>query len=87
MIDRASIRATLGQFLREDTSAEFEHLDDSTCLRDGLGLDSVDFVGVVMRIEGHYHIRLSRVEMDKLKTVSDLLTLVQMKSHATPLAA
>ena len=88
MTDRASIRATLIQFLREDTAATLDdNLDDSKGLRDELGLDSVDFVGVIMRIEGHYRIRLSREELDKVATIGDVLTLVQSKIHAKPLAA
>jgi acyl carrier protein len=34
----------------------------------------------VMRIEGQYHIRLSRDELEGLATVGDLLTLVEGKT-------
>lgn len=79
MADRDSIRQTLLQFLREDSAADMAIIDDTTELRGGLGLDSVDFVGLVMRIEGHYRIRLTRGELDGLGTVGDLLTLVAGK--------
>jgi acyl carrier protein len=87
MPDRSSIRDTLLRFLEEDTSAPVSAIDDSTDLRGGLNLDSVDFVGLVMRIEGHYRIRLSREELEALVTVGDLLTLVEAKIVAPQSAA
>lgn len=80
MANRDNIRQTLIQFLREDSPADMAIIDDSTELRGGLGLDSVDFVGLVMRIEGHYRIRLSREELDGLGTVGDFLTLLEGKA-------
>lgn len=87
MTQRDSIRATLVQFLREDTAAPTDNVSDATPIRDGLGLDSVDFVGLVMRIEGHYHIRLSREELEGLDTIGDLLDLVADKSASVAVAA
>jgi acyl carrier protein len=87
MTQRDSIRATLVQFLREDTAAPTENLSDATPIRDGLGLDSVDFVGLVMRIEGHYRIRLSREELEALESIGDLLDLVAGKSEPAAIAA
>ncbi len=90
MADRDSIRQTLLQFLREDSAADLAIIEDTSELRGGLGLDSVDFVGLVMRIEGHYRIRLTREELEGLNTVGDLLTLVEGKTAAiatTPNAA
>lgn len=88
MIQRDHVRQTLLQFLREDTSADVNDLTDDTLLRDGLGLDSVDFVGLIMRIEGHYRIRLTHTELETVNTAGDLLNLVQSKTlQEAPLAA
>ncbi|MBX7104932.1 MAG: acyl carrier protein [Gemmataceae bacterium] len=83
MCNRDHIRQTLIQFLKEDTPAPTEGLTDATSLRDGLGLDSVDFVGLVMRVEGHYHIRLSREDLESLDTLASLLDLIEARSAAT----
>lgn len=85
--DRASIRDTLLRFLAEDTAVDVSAIEDGTDLRGGLSLDSVDFVSLVMRIEGHYRIRLSREELERLTTVGDLLTLVEAKIAVPPAAA
>lgn len=87
MTDRAAIRQKLLQFLIEDTGLDAENIADDTSLTEGLGLDSVDFVGLIMRIEGQYHIRLTRVELEQLKVVSDLLSLIETKLQAPSAAA
>lgn len=84
MADRNSLLQTLLQFLSEDTSADVSGVDGLTDLRSGLGLDSVDFVGLVMRIEGHYRIRFTRDELEHLTTVDELLTLLESKVGPSP---
>ena len=51
----------------------------STCAT-GLGLDSVDVVGLVMRVERHFRIRLAMEELLEVKTVGDLLDLIHSKT-------
>ena len=87
MADRASIRATLYRFLQEDTSIQTANLTDTTDLADGMGLDSVDFVGLIMRIEGHYRIRFTRPELDDVRTLGELLTMIETKWRKPAIAA
>jgi acyl carrier protein len=87
MPERESTRRTLLQFLRDDTAAEISDLTDDTCLRTGLNLDSVDFVGLIMRIEGEYRVRLTHEELEKIATVGDLLNLIQAKTNSASVAA
>ncbi|MFL5327885.1 MAG: acyl carrier protein [Gemmataceae bacterium] len=87
MPDRESIRCTLLQVLRDDTAVEVETLADDMCLRSALGLDSVDFVGLIMRIEGEYRIRLTHEELGTIATVGDLLNLIQSKANSACAAA
>ena len=49
-------------------------------LREGLGLDSVDVVGLVMRVERQFRIRLTMEELMEVKSVGQLLDLVRGKS-------
>jgi acyl carrier protein len=82
-MDRAAIMQKLVEFLESDTDVKLEQLDESVSLREGLGLDSVDLVGIIMRIEGHYHIRLTHAELEKVATVANLLDLIQAKVAAS----
>ena len=49
-----------------------------------LGLDSVDLVGLVMRIEREFHVRLSPEELATVKRVGDLLDLMETKLADRP---
>ncbi|MFL5240750.1 MAG: acyl carrier protein [Gemmataceae bacterium] len=79
MTDRQSIRKTLVELLEADTGEKYPNLDESTNLREGLGLDSVDVVSVVSQIERQYRIRLTHQELETLATVADVLNLLESK--------
>jgi acyl carrier protein len=79
MTNRTEITERLVEFLESDTEVRLDNLSDGLSLREGLGLDSVDLVGIIMRIEGHYRIRLSHAELEKVETVGHLLDLIETK--------
>ncbi len=83
MMDRETLRATLLHLLEEEMGEAYEAFDDTTELREGLGLDSVDVVGLVMRVERHFRIRLAMEELMETKQLGQLLDLVQSKLAAT----
>jgi acyl carrier protein len=87
MPDRDSLRRTLVELLEADTGEKYPHLDDAANLREGLGLDSVDVVSIVSQIERQYRIRLTHQELEKLVTINDVLSLLEMKLAAPPEAA
>ncbi len=76
MMDRETLRSTLVNLLEEEMGESFELLDETTDLREGLGLDSVDVVGLVMRIERQFRIRLAMEELMEVRQVGQLLDLV-----------
>ncbi len=84
MPDRASLRHTLIELLEADTGERYEHLEDATNLREGLGLDSVDVVSIVSQVERRFHIRLTHQELEKLVTVGDVLDLLEARLAAPP---
>jgi acyl carrier protein len=82
MNDRLEIQNKLVEFLDADAGMRVENLTEELSLREGLGLDSVDLVSVIMRVEGHYRIRLSHAELMDVATVGQLLDLIQAKRAA-----
>ncbi len=82
MPDRQMIRATLIELLEADTGEKYPDLQDSTNLRDGLGLDSMDVVSVVSQIERQFRIRLTHQELETMVTVGDVLNLLEAKIAA-----
>ena len=82
MMDRNELRAILVNLLEEEMGEPFELQDDSLNLREGLGLDSVDVVGLVMRVERQFRIRLAMEELMEVKEVGQLLDLILAKIAA-----
>jgi acyl carrier protein len=79
MSARETLRSTLLSLLEEEMGESFELPQDDQDLREALGLDSVDLVGLVMRIEREFHVRLAPEELAQVKRVGDLLDLMETK--------
>ena len=84
MHDRESLRRKLGEFLERETGEPQRDLNDLNVLREGLGLDSVDLVSLVMQLECQFRVRLSGDELALVRTVGDVLDLLQSKLTSVP---
>ncbi len=84
MTSREALRSTLLSLLEDEMGETYPALDDDQDLRESLGLDSVDVVGLVMRIEREYRVRLATEELATVKHVGDLLDLMEAKLAARP---
>jgi acyl carrier protein len=82
MSTRETLRTTLLTLLEEEMGESFPTPDDDQDLRESLGLDSVDVVGLVMRIERQFRVRLATDELAAVKSVGDLLDLMEVKLAA-----
>ena len=80
MLDRDAIRQKLVELVQSEIDRVPESVADSVRLRDQLGLDSLDLVGVIMRIEDSFHIRLTQQELEALPTVGELIDAILEKS-------
>jgi acyl carrier protein len=84
MSARETLRTTLLNLLEEEMGESFALPRDEADLRETLGLDSVDLVGLVMRIERQFRVRLSPEELASVKRVGDLLDLMEAKLAERP---
>jgi acyl carrier protein len=84
MMDRESIRQTLAAYLEEDLGEPVASMDDALDIRAGLGLDSVDVVGLVMKVERQFRVRLASEELTEIVTIGDMLDLLQSKLAGLP---
>jgi acyl carrier protein len=87
MSRRESLRSTLVALLEEEMGESYPALADDQDIRESLGLDSVDVVGLVMRIEREFRVRLSQEELATVVRVGDLLDLMEAKLAARDEAA
>jgi acyl carrier protein len=82
-MSRDDLRGTLSALLEEEMGEPYDLADDRG-LREGLGLDSVDVVGLVMRVEREFRVRLSMEDLQGVRTVGELIDLLQAKLAARP---
>lgn len=81
-MDRQELTAVVLDLLEKETGETYEQLDDSTSLRDGLNLDSLDMAGLVLHIESHFGIQIETELLESITTVGDLLTALEQKIAA-----
>ena len=81
-MDRQQLRETLLDVLEQETWERPANLADHVKIRDGLKLDSVDLLGVTLRVENQLGISLDARDFEKIVTVGDLLTAIEGKLAA-----
>ena len=86
-MDRQQLRETLLDVLEQETWERPTDLADNVKIRDGLKLDSVDLLSVMLRVETQLGINLDSRDFDKVVRVGDLLDLIQAKLEAKKKAA
>ena len=86
-MDRQQLRETLLDVLEQETWERPTDLADNVKIRDGLKLDSVDLLSVMLRVETQLGISLDSRDFDKVVRVGDLLDLIQAKLEAKKKAA
>ena len=79
MLNRKSIRAALIEILEAEVGDSFQDVTDADGFREGLGLDSMDVVGVVTEIEHRFLVCLTPQELDCLGTFGELTDVLQGK--------
>jgi acyl carrier protein len=84
MSTREKLRTTLLNLLEEEMGESYPILTDDQDLRESLRLDSVDVVGLVMRIEREFRLRLATEDLATVKRVGDLLDLMETKLAGNP---
>jgi acyl carrier protein len=70
--------------LEQETWERPDNLADPVKIREGLKLDSVDLLSVMLRVETLLKISLSSRDFEKVVTVGDLLDVIQSKLAAEP---
>lgn len=86
-MDRNALHQVLLEMLEEEVGEKYENLSEDQDLRQGLGLDSVDLVSLVIHIQRRFRIDIKTEELEKLVKVSDMLDLLQVKSAAVQTSA
>jgi acyl carrier protein len=83
-MDRQELRTTLLDVLEQETWERPATLADHVKIREGLKLDSVDLLSVMLRVETQLGISLNSRDFEKVVTVGDLLDVIQAKLASKP---
>ncbi len=78
-MQREEIRGVLKSIFEEESGETIDSLADETRIVEELGLDSVDVVSLIMRVEQRFRIRISHTELAHMTTAGSLIDLVQAK--------
>jgi acyl carrier protein len=78
-MDRKELARTLLELLEEETGETYPDLEDATTLRDGLHLDSVDMVSLILHVEMRLQVPIDSSELQGVTTVGNLLDLLEKK--------
>lgn len=73
--ERAQVQEAIVAIVAEQLSKKKEEIDAAATL-DSLGMDSLDRVEVVMRIEEEFGVELSDEKVDTICTLDDLIAYV-----------
>jgi acyl carrier protein len=81
-MDREKLRSMLLDLLEQETWERPEQFTDDVKIREGLKLDSVDLLSVMLRAESTLGVSLDSRDFDKISTVGHLLDTILRKLAA-----
>jgi acyl carrier protein len=80
-MDRQQIRVELEKILTivDDQLLKRVQVQEETVIREGLGLDSLQLTELLFEIEERLGVKIADDEAMKLRTVGDLITVIESK--------
>jgi acyl carrier protein len=81
-MERKEIELLVTNFLIEDMEIEADLIQDDAKLQDTLGLDSLDFVDIVVIIEKTFGFKIKPEDMANVLTVKDFYDYIDAKINA-----
>ena len=83
-MDRQALFQVLLDLVEDETGDRFTDVDESTDLRSGFRLDSVDMVSLILQTEVRLGIKISSGDLQGVSTVGQLLDLLYRKVTPGP---
>jgi acyl carrier protein len=81
-MNRQELSAVVLELLEKETGETYPALAETTTMREGLNLDSLDMAGLVLHIESRFGIQVETELLEKVTTVGDLLNVLEQKIAA-----
>ena len=81
-MERTQLSTVVLELLEKETGETYPAVEETTTLREGLNLDSLDMAGLVLHIESHFGIQIESELLDGIQSVGDLLDVLEEKIAA-----
>ena len=78
-MDRKVIEEKVNAFLIDDLEIDEDKIADDALLKEDLGIDSLDFVDIVLIVEKNFGFKIKPEEMGGVKTLSQFYDYIQSK--------
>ena len=78
-MQREEVIKTVNHFLVEEIEIEEGLLKESALLKDDLGIDSLDFVDIVVIVEKNFGFKIKPEEMKEVKTLGQFYDYIMKK--------
>lgn len=75
------IRNKVNRFLTEDLEIEPTKLKEEALLKEDVGIDSLDFVDIVVLVENKFGVKIKPEEMKTVKTLGQFYDYIQTKCN------
>lgn len=76
---RTEINEKVKAFLIDDLEIDEEKIADDAMLKDDIGIDSLDFVDIVVIVEKNFGFKIKPEEMAGVKTLSQFCDYIESK--------
>ena len=78
-MDRKEIIEIVNKFLVEDIEIEVEKISETALLKDDIGIDSLDFVDLVVIVERNFGFKINPEEMADVATLGQFYDYIEKK--------
>lgn len=78
-MDRQEIEAKVKEFLIEDLEIEEEKIQPDARLKEDIGIDSLDFIDIVVIVEKKFGFKIKTEEMANVKTFNQFCDYIEAK--------
>ena len=79
-MSRQEIEEKVREFLIEDFEIEEDKITPEARLKEDIGIDSLDFVDIVVVVEKTFGFKMKTEEMSQVKTFSDFCDYIEKKT-------
>ena len=79
-MDRQEIEAKVKEFLIDDLEIDEEKIQPEARLKEDIGIDSLDFVDIVVIVEKKFGFKIKTEEMANGKTFNDFCDYIEKKT-------